>query len=264
MQAAADITPDDVPIETPAVAPADDIDSLLASFDSAVKREPEPAADTAQPNADAPPLDEVDAFIQGLNAPSADQQRADSLQGEVDSLRAAEFARQERSDFEGFSQRLQAECGVNVPDDYAKTQLLAMAAENPALEHAWRYRSLSDADRRAADAEFSQLEILYRQTQQAPDDPRKAEALAQMEQRAQQLGYMMNAPTMLNRAWRDVVKRASKVAPPVDELATGDHNAVAALVRGASAPLDLAEPAPKFGEMSDAEFREYSRKNFGF
>jgi hypothetical protein len=269
MDAATDITPDDVNVPaTPADVTApisddlsggSDIDRLLAEFDRATAQ---PATDNnAAPDATTPPQDDIDSFLQSLDTSSADRQRIDALTGQIDGLKAAEFQRAERADFDKFSSKLQAELGPNVPDDYARTLLLSMSAENPALESAWRYRNLTAEQRRAADAEFRQLEALYAQAQREPDDPRKQQVLMQMEQRGQELGLMMNARTMLNNAWRDVVKRAGKVAPPVDELATGDHNAVAALVRGASAPVDLAEPPPNFGSMSESEFQEWTRKN---
>jgi hypothetical protein len=269
MEADTDITLDDVPAETvaPSNAPVDDrsIDDLLADFDRATQRESQPATDNSTtPDATAAPLDDVDAFIQSLNAPSADKQRADSLQGEIDGLRAAEFQRAERADFDKFSSKLQAELGPNVPDDYARTLLLSMAAENPALEQAWRYRNLTAEQRRAADLEFKQIEALYAQAQRAPDDPRKAQALAQMERRGQELGLMMNARTMLNQAWRDVVKRAEKVKPMLDEDATQTHLDVAAAVRGASTTKMPQDPPPNFGSMTDAELRRYTREHFGF
>jgi hypothetical protein len=198
-----------------------------------------------------------------LNGPTADQQRITSLEGELNSVRAAELDRQSRQDFEGFSKKLQAECGVNVPDDFARTALLAAAMERPELQIAWQHRHITDEQLRAADAEFRQLESLYNRVLAAPDDPRKQQALAQMYQRGQELGLMMNSRKILNNVWRDVQKRASKVAPPIDELATADRDAVAFAVREAHSG-DIPEPPVQWGNLSAAEGRKKSRELFGF
>jgi hypothetical protein len=252
--------PSELPASADAPAPADDLDSLLQEYENATGQA-EPTASDSPVQEDAPAQDEsVDSFLDSLNK---DARRVTELEGEIGSLRAAELDRQSRADFEGFSKKLQAALGPNVDENFARTNLLALAAENPALEAAWRYRNLSDADRRSADLEFQRLELLYHQMQQAPDDPRKAAAMAQMERRGQELGLMMNAHKILNNTWREVQKRAAKVLPPIDELVSADHAAVAFAVREASSG-DIPEPKPNFGIMSDREFRDYTRKHFGF
>jgi hypothetical protein len=185
------------------------------------------------------------------------------LTGELNSVRAAELDRQARADFEGWSQKLQAELGPNVDEHFARTTLLALSVENPELEAAWRYRHITDAARRTADAEFQQLEVLYNQAQRAPEDPRKAQALFQMERRGRELALMMNSHKILTKAWREVQNRARNVAPPIDELATADHDAVAFAVREMQSG-DIPEPPVNLGQLTDAEFRAYTKKNFGF
>ena len=69
------------------------------------------------------------------------------------------------------------------------------------------------------------------------------------------------------RAWKKVTvdlkgKLADKYGKLPDPVATGDRELVAQSVRGASNKV-AAEPAPKLGEMSDAELRKYT-KQFGF
>lgn len=49
----------------------------------------------------------------------------------------------------------------------------------------------------------------------------------------------------------------------VDDTATADREAVAAAMRGASTKV-AAEPAPKFGHMSNAEYRKSIREQYGF
>jgi len=115
---------------------------------------------------------------------------------------------------------------------------MAMAMRDPALERAWAYRHLTADQRRAAELEFQQLEVLHWKAQQAPDDPRKQQALAQLERRGWELGIAMNAGKILDRAWRDVQKRAEKVKPPIDEEQTQIRADVAFAMKGASAPVD--------------------------
>jgi hypothetical protein len=238
----------------------------LAEFDRATQREPQPAADTAQPNGDtaAQPTDDVDAFLASLDTSSADRQRIDQLTGEIDGLKAAELDRQSRADFEGFAKQLQSQCGPNCPDDYARTTLLSMAMERPELQAAWHHRHLTNEQRRAAELEFKSLEVLYDQVRRSPDDdPRKAQALTQIEQRGAQLNQMLTARQLLNGAWKDVRNRADKVKPPIDPEATQVHGEISQYMRGAGGKVE-PEPPPRFGEMTDSELREYTRKNFGF
>lgn len=78
----------------------------------------------------------------------------------------------------------------------------------------------------------------------------------------------------LGQAWLDPSKRSqveriinkeakNEFNKQIDVEVTADVNAIAAAVKGASAKI-TAEPAPDFGQMSDAELREYTRKNFKF
>jgi hypothetical protein len=244
------------PVDTP--ASADDLDSLLAEYDAKTAPQPEPEL---SPGGENPQNDALDQQTwEDLLGPNP---RIAKLEGELNSARQQELDRQSRSDFEGFSQKLQAELGVNVPSDFARTTLLAMSVERPELQVAWNYRHLTNEQRRAADLEFKQLEALYFKAQQAPDDPRKAEALAQMERRGQELGLMMNAGKILDRAWRDVQKRAEKVLPPVDLEQSQIHADVAFAMKGASAPI-TPEPPPDLGRMDDQTFRKWKLENLGW
>jgi hypothetical protein len=185
---------------------------------------------------------------------SLDQQIADLLGPQ----------RTEREAFDKFSSELQGQLGPNVPDDYAKTQLLAMSVENPAIEAAWRFRNLTATERAIAERDFNALEVLYHKALQAPDDPRKAQALAQMERKGQELGLMMNAQKILTRAYRDVQKRAAKVQPAIDLEATADRALVAQSVRDGRMPLDYKEPEIEWGKLSSVEGRREVKERFGF
>jgi hypothetical protein len=73
------------------------------------------------------------------------------------------------------------------------------------------------------------------------------------------------------RAWEQAEKAVSKKiwndfksAQGVDEIATADHEAIAQSVRGASTNKVATEPAPKFGRMSNAEFRKKVIEEYGY
>src|SRR5262249_16618952 len=130
-----------------------------------------------------------------------DQKRIGELEGQVGSLQQAELERQSVRDFQGFSQKLQEQLGPNLPDDYARTSLLAISAENPDLQAAWKYRSLTPEQVAAADREFRELEALHFRAMNSPDgDPRKPQAIAMLEQRGRELGLAMNARTIIMNA----------------------------------------------------------------
>jgi hypothetical protein len=168
-----------------------------------------------------------------------------------------------RADFESFATKLQKSLGPNVDDQLARTNLLAALAERPELATVWQHRHVTDADLRAAEQEFRQLESLWQRAQAAPDDPRKQQAIAALEQRGYQLGLMLNSRKILNDVWRSVEKRAKSVTTPIDEIATADRDAVAFAVREAHSG-DIPEPPVKWENLSAAEGRKKSKELFGF
>src|SRR5262249_33072536 len=109
--------------------------------------------------------------------------RIGELEGQIGSLQQAELERQSRSDFEGFSKKLQAELGPNVDDQFARTNLLASLAERPELAAVWQNRHATDKQLAAAEQEFQELEALHYRVTHSPDAPRKAQAIAALEQR---------------------------------------------------------------------------------
>jgi hypothetical protein len=243
--------------DDPVPGAGDDIQGFLDEYERANPAEPSTA--TNEPAGDAPQLkdDAIDSFLQDLNT---DGKRVNELQGELDGLRAEMHRKAELEAFDKYSSELQAKLPEYLPDDYARTQMLSKATQDPNLIAAWDYRKLSDLDRRAADAEFKQLELLHAQITRDPrNDPRKGAALAAIERRGQQLGLMMNAPEILRRAERDIIKRANDYRP-IDPDATADRAMVAAAVRDGRGVVDLKEPAPDFASMTDAEFNAYKRK----
>jgi hypothetical protein len=242
----------------------DEVQALLDDFDAktaAADLPPEPTADNANgPDASS---DELDKLLADLTGPSPDQQRIGELTGEIDRLRQVELERQSVRDFEGFSRALQDQLGPNLPADYAKTSLLAMATEDPNLQAAWKYRSLTPEQIAAADKEFRELEALHFRAMQAPDDPRKQQAIAMLEARGRELGLAMNAKAIIMNARRAVQKRAESFRP-IDEDATELRADIAFQMKQGKGPAVIPEERPNFGVMTDRDFQAYTRKHYGF
>src|SRR5262249_43938967 len=104
----------------------------------------------------------------------------------------------------------------------------------------------------------------YNQALRAADDQRKQAALRYLENAGQQLGLMMNSRKILNNAWSDVRKRASKVAPPIDEEATALRDDIAFQMKQGQGPAVIPEEKQNFGIMSDKEFQDFTRRKYGF
>jgi hypothetical protein len=242
------------------------LDDLLAEYDAKTRQaESEPGGeklDGNPPNQDA--SGELDELLAQLSGPSPDQQRIGELEGELNAVRAAEFQRQELAAAEKFFGEVQSLCPPTVPDDYARNALLSIAAQDANLAASWQYRGLTNEQLAQADRAFRELEVLYHRTVNTPDngDPRRQQAIAWMEQRGAQLNTMLSARATIWNAKRSVVKRAESFKP-IDEDQTQVHMEVAAAIRGASTPI-IPERPPNFGTMTDAEFRDYTKKNFGF
>jgi hypothetical protein len=248
-------------------APASDsweeVQALLDDFDQRTAPENNATEQGAGENGTVS-NEELDKFIADLSGPTAEQKRIGELEGEIGSLRNAELERQSRADFEGFARKLQAECGNNVDDQFARTALLSAAMERPELQIAWQHRHITDEQLRAADQEFRQLESLYQRVVQAPPDPRKQQAVAMLEQRGYQLGLLMNSRKILNDVWRDVVKRAKKAPPEIDIEATLDRDMIAQSIRDGQGPAVIPQAPVRWGSLSAKEGREKVLRDFGF
>jgi hypothetical protein len=246
------------------------IEDLIDEFDRVTAQpepEPAPTIDNGQAQDGQDPIEEL---LREFADPGAkDRQRIDELTGEIGSLRAAEFQRAEREAAEAWAADLQSHVSrmnPNIPDDFVRDRLLVMAAENPALEQAWRFRNVSDAELATAKRDFQAAAQLYQQALKAPDtDPRKPEALRFLEQRGQHLQLMLGARGVIRSARNAILKRADEVKPPYDPAATEDRELVAQSIRDAGSGRAVpAEPPPNLGKMSDSEFRKYTLENFGF
>jgi hypothetical protein len=66
---------------------------------------------------------------------------------------------------------------------------------------------------------------------------------------------------VLRQLHRECEQRQAVIA---GRQVAADREMVAASMKGSGAKMNVAEAAPWFGGMSDAELREYTRRNFGF
>jgi hypothetical protein len=265
---AADVAP--AAPAAPAAAPAgDDLDGYLSEYTNGTSQ---PAAQPS-PATSAAPHDEIDALLAELSQPTSHEplfnqgndaqqqvQAQDHLQSRLDVLTSEnqqlkQFVTHQRDvrDFGRLAAEVQSKLPDHLPSDYAETQLLAAAINNPTLQAAFDYRSV---DPRLAAQELRQVEM---QLNHAATLPAQREML---QQHAQRLNIALHSKAILRRAMIEIRDRAESHRP-LDPIATAEHDAVAAAVRGASGKAS-PEPPPNFGAMSDAELRRFTKQNYGF
>lgn len=266
------------PASTPAAPPEDETDRALREFEAAISKPDQQPADQpgAQPaTGAAAPQDELDKLLDELSRPgqfdnslftprtsdpqqAAEQQQLATLQNENAQLRGAIQAAADRQDFDKLTSELQGRLPPHLPDDYARTQLIAMSAEKPELVAAFDYRNVN---RQAVNQELTRVEQVLAQLQRNPNgaDPQQ---IAQLTQYGFKLGVMLNSREILRRAVREVERRGRSFHQ-IDEIASADHAAVVFAMRGTSGKIQ-PEPPPNFGQMSDKEFNRWTRNNLGF
>jgi hypothetical protein len=268
--------PDDVadpaaaaPVDAPSAA-SPSIDESLAEYERATV----PAAQTEPAAQPAANYDEIDQLLAELSQPTgpgqsplfthgADahqqlqaQEQFNALQNENAQLRAEQRRAVDQHDFDKLTSQLQQKL-PDLPGDYVRSQLLAMAVENPNLVHAF---DLRHTDRRAAEVEMRKVEV---ELQRLSRDPvANQQQIVAVQRYGYQVGLALNSREILRRAVFEVEKRG-RSHKPVDLDATADHDAVAAAVRGSSGKAS-PEPPPNFGAMSDAELRRFTKQNYGF
>jgi hypothetical protein len=251
--------PAELPADVAASTPEPSLDDLLAEYDRATAK-PDLEPDGSNQETDAP-VEGVDSF---LNSMTRDGERANQLQGELDSLRGEVFRQQELAALDKFCGEVQNQLGPNVPADYAKSSLLAMAAQDPNLEAAWRYRGLTNEQLAEADKEFREAEALHWKLTHSPDnDPRKQQAVAMLEQRGRELGLAMNARAIISNARRSVLKRAESFKP-IDIEATQLRDDIAFQMKQGQGPAVIPEAPVQWGRLSGKEFREKVLRDHGF
>jgi hypothetical protein len=153
---------------------------------------------------------------------------------------------------------LQKQLPSFVPPDYAEMKLRSLA-HDPELCLAFDLRNV---DKRAAHLELAKVGVALTQLQQNPQAD--AAQIRQLQEYGHRLQVAVNAPAILRKARLDIINEAAQLKPPIDEDTTAWRAEIAASMRGASMPVDWKEPAPYFSRMSDAEFRDITRKNYGF
>jgi hypothetical protein len=258
-------TPSALPSAPTAPAPSDswdDVQSLLDEYDSK-QLASQAASKPDQGGQDATKQDttndDLAKLIDDLGS-SQERQQIEQLTGEINSFREAEFNRHVQTQFDKFSSDLQKECERL---DVVK-ELKAMSVDRPELVDYFRYYCrFSNEDRANAQRELSQLDNLYGRAKAAPDDPRKASALVQMEQYGRHLQLIVNAPGVVRQVRNEIRGMDRRAPKEIDEIATADRDAVYQAIRDGSTPI-LPEPPVKWGNLSAREGRERIKQDFGF
>jgi hypothetical protein len=235
----------------PAAAPAAEqsIDDLIGEYERA-NATPETTEQQAPDN-------ELDQFIASLDG-SADRQKIEELTGQVDALQTEAHRVRELEAFKSFADDVQGQMPSWAPPDYAEMKLCSLA-HDPVISAAWDLRNV---DRKAASVELAKVTQAFLQLQQDPAADQKR--LQELRDYGTRLEIAIQSPAILRKARLDILNEAKKLPPPIDSEVSAWRAEIAQSMRGASMPLDFKEPAPNFAGMSDAEFRDFTRRNYGF
>jgi hypothetical protein len=228
----------------------DALDALLSEYDQGIKDQPQ------QPEQQEPPLDPLadQRLDSALSAVDREiQAKAQTfVDGEIEKSRLAQA-------FESHVAGIQQRCPDYVPDDYAKSELLAMSLSDPRLEVAFR-AAAQGVSRPQIMAELDRVNGALQHAARNPTaDPN---VIPQLQRMAHELAIAFHANTILRQAEAAIIKKANS-RPPIDPDLTADRALVAASMKGSSRPVE-ADPPPAFGQMGDAEFRNFTRRNYGF
>jgi hypothetical protein len=218
-----------------------------------------------------------------LDLARSNQQNAE-LRGTVEQLQRAAAETQWREhqarafqDFKSITAEAQARIAADIPDvedNFVETHLLAEAARDPELARAFDARYYSELN----PLQRAELEraIMMRGEDMAkaalriadPQQRRLAEQYIHAEMRRLYQNtfpdvqeYRANGAAYLRKAIDKIDRQARR--PRIDPIVSGDVLAVAQAVRGASSKVDVREPAPNWGELSDAALNAFT-KRLGF
>lgn len=232
--------------------PEPTLEESLAEFDAAVpKAEPGEASDDGDMQKLA-----ADALTEYQQQGQTDQRLAE-LQGENAQLRNKIWQESEQRDFKGLVADVQSKLPEHLPQDWAEKELIVAATKNPELRFAFDNRNV---DRNAVATELRKVEVALSQMQRMPGvDQQKLNALYQYGYR---LGLALNSKEIIRRATRDIVDRGRDIRE-VDHEMTENYYAVAQAVRHQGGKV-AAEPPPNLGKMSNREFENYTRDNYGY
>jgi hypothetical protein len=232
----------------------DELDRLLAEFDQGTK-----AAQTDVPEQRSDTLDELDRI---LAEPAQNQPDQASVDSQVEA-RARGLFEQERyrgqlaDEFGKYCSRGQARIPDNLPDDYYRSELLAMSTTDPRLEVAFEASLYSPA---AIRAELARVMVGLDHARMNPNAT--PEVIQALEQQVRQWQVADQARTILRQAESAIIRKATARAN-IDPDVTADRAMVTAAMKGSGAKMNGAEPPPNLGHMTDQEFRSY-KAQFGF
>jgi hypothetical protein len=148
-----------------------------------------------------------------------------------------------------------AEVAPWLPPDYADMKLRALAHDET-LRLAWDVRHVNP-QQAAVD-----LAVVTHTLKQLQADPNANPAeIKQLTTLARQLDAAMRSPAILRNARNQILAEAKKLKPPYDPEASQIRDDVAWAVRQAQHG-DIPEPPVNLGQLTDAEYRNYLRKNF--
>jgi hypothetical protein len=190
---------------------SDALDALLAEYDQGIKAPPE------QPQQNNVAEHDI------ISDPLADQRLDSALNGidrEIEA-KARGFYEQERykaelaQAFEGHVAGIQAKCPDYVPETYARSELIAMAAADPRLEIAFQ-AAAAGVNQTAIRIELEKVNYALQHAAQNPTaDPN---VIPQLQRMAHELAVAFHAHTILRQAEAEIVKRANARAPVDREI----------------------------------------------
>jgi len=244
--------PSQLPADVAPPPSADDgLTELLREFEEKVAQQPEPAADPVEEEAQP----DLDQQIQDLIGPDP---KIAELNGQLSDLRTQLHQQQELKALDEFAEDLTKQLAEWLPDGYARLKLESYA-HDPVVRLAWDTRNI---DPKAAAVDLAHVQHALAQLQVSGNaDPAKVQQLNTL---AHRLSVATQSASILRQARNQILKEAGALKPPLDPEATADRNAIAQFIRDGQGPINIPEPKPNFGTMSDREFRDYTRKNFGF
>jgi hypothetical protein len=257
---------DTAPAAAPSQLPAQsdvwsETDALLSEYDSVVGKQAEPEPEELPASENGVANDELDKLLADLSAPSADQQRADGLQSELNDLRNQMRAAEDLKAFNEFSDDLTKQVAAIAPhvqDDWVRLKLESYA-HDPVARLAWETRNI---DPRAAALDLAHVQHALAQLQANPNaDPAKVQELNRL---AYQLNIAANSPAILRQVRNQIMSEAKKKPPPIDEQVTADVAGVAQYIRDGQGPINIPEPPVRWGNLSAREGREKVKTDFGF
>jgi len=257
--------PETAPVEARSQLPAQsdvwsETDALIDEFNQKTATpEPEPEQLPAS-ETDAAPESELDRLLADLSAPSADQQRADGLQSQLNELQIQVHREREIAAYHAMADDLEKtvqEIAPHVPDGWTKLMMDSFA-HNEEITLAFDYRGI---DPKAAALDLANVQVQLRRLQADPNADRAQ--IQQLAQLAYRLDIAARSPAILRQCRNEILSEARKMKPPIDVEASLDRAAISQAIRDGSAPI-IPEAPIRWGNLSAREGRERVKRDFGF